>query len=405
MTTGDLALSFARRLRANADHAERSKFSVCNLSTLKIEEARALADILEAAPARKAGAQEPVAVPAGLWERQAKEAASVIAMIRAMIGEMFGPVASIESAEATLLRGPEATHDGEAILEALGRVRDALAAPVSPPAESGESGDLEEAVRLAEVGEYLFNACRYSGGDGYTEPREMGIDWQWQQSAPEQYGEGMLLAAATKWHDEQAEDGVVTEARKLRSALASTPAPQPADHRRVQDAAPARPELDALFAEAKAQAPQPGGVVKVKALKWVVDGATGGGMAVSEVGTYYAYEIDPSGYCLDRNGRPVTGDICATEEAAKAAAQADYERRILSALEPSPSGWDAVAFEAGAKAMRAVTRALIAAGNKLAFAAETSGGVAGRDDGLRAAIEAWTEARNSLETPQRAEGA
>ncbi|MFG1302663.1 hypothetical protein V5F34_00790 [Xanthobacter autotrophicus] len=93
------------------------------------------------------------------------------------------------------------------------------AAPAAPPAESGEVDGLEEAARLAEVGEYLFSACRYSGGDGYTEPREMGIEWQWQQSAPDQYGEGMLLAAATKWHDEQAEDGIVTEARKLRAAL------------------------------------------------------------------------------------------------------------------------------------------------------------------------------------------
>ncbi|ABS68901.1 hypothetical protein Xaut_3673 [Xanthobacter versatilis] len=76
--------------------------------------------------------------------------------------------------------------------------------------------DLEEAIRLAEVGEYLLNACLYSGGDGYTEPREMGVEWQWQQSAPDQYGQGMLLAAATKWHDEQAEDGVITEARQLR---------------------------------------------------------------------------------------------------------------------------------------------------------------------------------------------
>lgn len=86
-------------------------------------------------------------------------------------------------------------------------------------AETDDIVDLEEAVRLAEIGEYLFNACRYSGGDGYTEPREMGIDWQWQQSAPEQYGEGMLLVAAAKWHDEQAEDGIVTEARKLRAYL------------------------------------------------------------------------------------------------------------------------------------------------------------------------------------------
>lgn len=87
---------------------------------------------------------------------------------------------------------------------------------IDPKALALRVADLEEAVRLAEVGEYLFNARRYSYGDGYTEPREMGIDWQWQQSAPDQYGEGMLIAAATKWHDQQSEDGIITEARKLR---------------------------------------------------------------------------------------------------------------------------------------------------------------------------------------------
>ena len=66
------------------------------------------------------------------WKRQAQDASSVILMIRAMIGEMFGQTASIESQDATLLRGPEAKHDGEAILEALGRVRDALCAVDAP---------------------------------------------------------------------------------------------------------------------------------------------------------------------------------------------------------------------------------------------------------------------------------
>lgn len=37
---------FARRLEANADYAERAHYSVCNLSTLKVEEARRLANIL-----------------------------------------------------------------------------------------------------------------------------------------------------------------------------------------------------------------------------------------------------------------------------------------------------------------------------------------------------------------------
>ena len=63
------------------------------------------------------------------WEAQAKQATSVIGMIRAMIGEMFGPIANLESEEATLLRGPESKHDGEAILAALSRIRDHIATP------------------------------------------------------------------------------------------------------------------------------------------------------------------------------------------------------------------------------------------------------------------------------------
>jgi len=85
----------------------------------------------------------------------------------------------------------------------------------------------EEAVRLAEVGEYLYDACAYSYGDGHTEPREFGIEWHWQQSSPNEYGQGQLLAAATKWHEEQAADGIVTEAAKLRTMLTAAPTLSP----------------------------------------------------------------------------------------------------------------------------------------------------------------------------------
>lgn len=44
-----LVTDFIRRLRANSDHAEQLKFTVCNLSTLKNEEARALADWMDRA--------------------------------------------------------------------------------------------------------------------------------------------------------------------------------------------------------------------------------------------------------------------------------------------------------------------------------------------------------------------
>jgi len=61
------------------------------------------------------------------WQAHYKDALSVVSMVRGMIGEMFGTVANIESSDATLLRGPEAKHDGEAILEALGNIRDDIA--------------------------------------------------------------------------------------------------------------------------------------------------------------------------------------------------------------------------------------------------------------------------------------
>ena len=80
---------------------------------------------------------------------------------------------------------------------------------------------VEEGLRLAEVGEYLYNECAYSYGDGRTEPREYGIEWQWQQAKPDEYGQGKLLAASTKWHAEQAADGIGTEATKLRDTIAA----------------------------------------------------------------------------------------------------------------------------------------------------------------------------------------
>ena len=46
---------------------------------------------------------------------------------------------------------------------------------------------------------------------------------------------------------------------------------------------------------------------------------------------------------------------------------------------------------------------LIEAGNALSFAAQISGGVAGRDEGIVIAIEGWTKARDALRTPPSGE--
>jgi len=50
--------------------------------------------------------------------------ASALRMIREAVGELFGPVANLESEEAVLRRGPEPWNDAEAIIDALRNVRD-----------------------------------------------------------------------------------------------------------------------------------------------------------------------------------------------------------------------------------------------------------------------------------------
>lgn len=57
-------------------------------------------------------------------ERQ--DARASLRMIRDTIEELFGPIASLESEEATLLRGPLYHHEAEAIIEALQRVKERL---------------------------------------------------------------------------------------------------------------------------------------------------------------------------------------------------------------------------------------------------------------------------------------
>jgi hypothetical protein len=119
---------------------------------------------------------------------------------------------------------------------------------------------------------------------------------------------------------------------------------------------------------------------------------------------------------------------------AKAAAQADYEAHILVALEPAPAQdvaglierlerWgDSEALanhfigqrsaqqdcaEAAAALRRhfalalpegkALVEALVTAGDWLAVCAQTTGGTAGRDDALVAAIDSWKAALAALE--------
>lgn len=78
-------------------------------------------------------------------ERQRAWAA--LRMIAEAVGELFGPVASIESEEASLLRGPEYHHMAEGIIEALQRVKDALAAV---PADARGTDEMIEAARAVK---------------------------------------------------------------------------------------------------------------------------------------------------------------------------------------------------------------------------------------------------------------
>lgn len=58
------------------------------------------------------------------YRRAVEPGHTALRMIREAIGELFGPLASLESEEAVLLRGPSLTDDAEAIIEALQRVRE-----------------------------------------------------------------------------------------------------------------------------------------------------------------------------------------------------------------------------------------------------------------------------------------
>lgn len=77
---------------------------------------RAIMDDDEAVRERAA---ENVAV---LYAHSVAPYAAALAMVREAIGELFGPKASMESEDATLLRGPEPHHEAEAQIAALRRV-------------------------------------------------------------------------------------------------------------------------------------------------------------------------------------------------------------------------------------------------------------------------------------------
>ena len=89
---------------------------------------------------------------------------------------------------------------------------------MTPPLQVSEVVEVEEALRRAEIGDYLYDHA-YQYGDGQSDPREFGIEWHWQQSKPNEFGQGVLLAEAVAWHECMSEDGAETEAYKLRAFI------------------------------------------------------------------------------------------------------------------------------------------------------------------------------------------
>lgn len=92
------------------------------------------------------------------------------------------------------------------------------------------------------------------------------------------------------------------------------------------------------------------GRVRVKPLEWAYHPA--GKIAAPPTGHAYIIDARTKGRCYSIKGFNPERQFDSLDEA-KSAAQADYERRILAALEPAPdhSDWNA-AIEAAAKVAR-----------------------------------------------------
>ncbi|MFG1302118.1 hypothetical protein V5F49_20220 [Xanthobacter sp. V3C-3] len=214
------------------------------------------------------------------------------------------------------------------------------AAPVPPPAESGEdngrlyAGILKRGAACA-VTDGVKEALASVAAPQFTPVVHVNFTCQ----------DGPVTGLASA----PVKSVTVNDDGSLRVDLDYWPASQPADHRRVQDAAPARPEMDALIAEAKAQAPQPGGAVKVKALEWEKYWAGGDDQGSKSWMAWRPTNAITGSAALTiyMDGDSWTEGTCESGkfpdlDTAKQARQDDYERRILSALEPTPtSDWNA----------------------------------------------------------------
>ncbi|MFG1247316.1 DnaJ-like cysteine-rich domain-containing protein [Xanthobacter flavus] len=211
------------------------------------------------------------------------------------------------------------------------------AAPVSPPAESGEE-DMEHCIACDEPfkdgdliypdinGGYIHDDC--ADANGFVGDRPEPQVWPLASTpAPQR-----CPACGGKGHEQEwmgdDKGAAITSCMRCGGSGEAQQPDHVADAGRMID-------------------PQPGGAVKVKALEWVEappELQTTRFVAKSEVGTYYVREDA---------WRPEDCVWLAADgiEAGKVAVQIDYDRarRSHAALSPSPSGWDAGADKAPAE--------------------------------------------------------
>lgn len=273
-----------------------------------------------------APAQEPVAVPAGEPIRSAK-------------GEGIPEVIYVSS---PVIKWPNAVLSGTWESRPDERCSVRFAAAVSPPADRPQ--------------QFMSDKTRQ-----FVEPvRKMlaeGINVQALGEATNQIIEGAFRSLVG--HIDELEMDLA--ALRTAVALASTPAPQPFDPATSPGMTDIMADPDTLGAFMEANplpeepAPLPGGAVKVRALEWSpVEHERSNEDPTTEIVGYEAntgfwchYSVEITGGGASLTNPEYSETEHASPEAAKAAAQADYEHRILSALSPSPSGWDA-----GAEATR-----------------------------------------------------
>lgn len=90
------------------------------------------------------------------WRDMSIASAAARHMVREAIGELFGPVASLDSEEGVLHRGPEPHHEAEAVIEALKRVADHIEALEAVRTELAAMGD--KVAAIAEPTEAMLDA-------------------------------------------------------------------------------------------------------------------------------------------------------------------------------------------------------------------------------------------------------